>query len=77
MDVDLSEGFNPCQIKSQEDLQASIEEGTLVRSMAHNMTVLQKYRAPMMETITEFVNTDDMSPEEAASLMGDAVEAEM
>ena len=77
MDVDLSEGFNPCQVKSQEDLAASIEQGTLVRSMAHNMTVLQKYRAAMMETITEFVNTPDMSAEEAANLMADAVEAEM
>ena len=77
MDVDLSEGFNPCQQKSQSDLTAAIEEGSLVRSMAHNMTVPQKYRAAMMETITEFVNTPDMSAEEAANLMADAVEAEM
>ena len=42
LDVDLSKGFNPCQQLSQKDLQASIEAGTLVRSMAHNMTVLQK-----------------------------------
>jgi glucose/mannose transport system substrate-binding protein len=77
LDVDLSQGFTPCQVKSQEDLQASIDEGTLVRSMAHNMTVPQKFRAAMMETITEFVNAPDMSAEEAANLMGDAVEAEM
>ena len=76
MDVDLSEGFNPCQVKSQEDLQAAIDEGSLVRSMAHNMTVPQKYRAAMMETITEFVNSD-MAADEAANLMADAVEAEM
>ena len=44
---------------SQKDLQASIDGGTLVRSMAHNMTVLQKYRGAMMEMITEFVNTPD------------------
>ena len=77
MDVDMSQGFTPCQVKSQEDLAKSIEEGTLVRSMAHNMTVAQKFRAAMMETITEFVNTPEMSPEEAANLMADAVEAEM
>lgn len=77
MDVDLSEGFNGCQVKSQSDLQASIDEGTLVRSMAHNMTVAQKFRGAMMDTITEFVNTSDMSAEEAANLMADAVEAEM
>jgi glucose/mannose transport system substrate-binding protein len=77
MDVDMSQGFNPCQVKSQADLAASIAEGTLVRSMAHNMTVLQKYRGAMMEVITEFVNTPDMSAEDAANAMADAVEAQM
>ena len=76
LDVDLSEGFNPCQQIAQADLQASIEAGNLVRSMAHNMTVLQKYRGAMMEVITEFVNSD-MSSEEAANLMADEVEAQM
>lgn len=76
LDVDLSEGFNPCQQIAQQDLQASIDAGTLVRSMAHNMTVLQKYRGAMMEVITEFVNSD-MSPEDAANNMADAVEAQM
>jgi glucose/mannose transport system substrate-binding protein len=76
MDVDMSQGFNPCQVKSQKDLAASISDGTLVRSMAHNMTVLQKYRGAMMEVITEFVNKPDMTPEDAAKQMGDAVEAQ-
>lgn len=76
LDVDLSTGFNPCQQLSQQDLSASIEADTLVRSMAHNMTVLQKYRGAMMEIITEFVNSD-MSSEEAANLMADEVEAQM
>jgi glucose/mannose transport system substrate-binding protein len=75
LDVDLSKGFNPCQQLSQKDLQASIKGGTLVRSMAHNMTVLQKYRGAMMETITEFVNSD-MSPKDAANTMADAVDAQ-
>jgi glucose/mannose transport system substrate-binding protein len=77
LDVDLSEGFNPCQQLAQKDLQASIDAGTLVRSMAHNMTVLQKFRGAMMETITEFVNTPEMTGEEAANVMADAVEAQM
>jgi glucose/mannose transport system substrate-binding protein len=77
LDVDLSQGFNVCQQQAQADLQASIEAGTLVRSMAHNMTVLQKYRGAMMDTITEFVNTPEMTSEEAANLMADAVEAQM
>jgi glucose/mannose transport system substrate-binding protein len=77
LDVDLSTGFNPCQQIAQKDLQAAIEAGTLVRSMAHNMTVLQKYRGAMMETITEFVNAPEMTGEEAANILADAVEAQM
>jgi glucose/mannose transport system substrate-binding protein len=77
LDVDLSQGFNACQQQGQAELQASIAAGTLVRSMAHNMTVLQKYRGAMMDTITEFVNTPEMTSEEAANLMADSVEAQM
>ncbi|MDE0588894.1 ABC transporter substrate-binding protein [Halocynthiibacter sp. C4] len=74
-DVDLSVGgFTQCQQQGLEDLKASVEEGTLVRSMAHNMTVLQKYRGAMMEVITEFVADDSITPEEAANQLADAVE---
>jgi glucose/mannose transport system substrate-binding protein len=76
MDVDLSKGFNACQQLSQKDLQASIADGTLVRSMAHNMTILQKYRGAVMDTITSFVNNPKMTPKEAAAAMADAVDAQ-
>ena len=76
LDIDMSNGLNPCQQISQKDLQASISGGTLVRSMAHNMTVLQKYRGAMMEVITSFVNTPNMSAKDAANAMADAVEAQ-
>jgi glucose/mannose transport system substrate-binding protein len=76
LDVDLSNGFNPCQQLSQKTLETSIADGTLVRSMAHNMTVLQKYRGAMLDTITSFVNNPKMTPEEAANAMADAVEAQ-
>jgi glucose/mannose transport system substrate-binding protein len=77
LDVDLSNGFNPCQQTSQKDLADSIKAGTLVRSMAHNMTVLQKYRGAMMEVITEFEANPSMPSKDAAKKMGDAVEAQM
>ncbi|HEY1945102.1 MAG TPA: ABC transporter substrate-binding protein [Roseiarcus sp.] len=76
LDVDLSKGFNACQQLSQKDLRASIADGTLVRSMAHNMTVLQKYRGAMMDVITSFVNTPNMGSKDAANAMADAVEAQ-
>ncbi|RLJ40989.1 glucose/mannose transport system substrate-binding protein [Litoreibacter meonggei] len=74
-DVDLSKGgFTQCQQQGLADLKASVSEGTLVRSMAHNMTVLQKFRGAMMEVITEFVADDSITPEEAANQLADAVE---
>ena len=74
-DVDLTVGgFTQCQQQGLTDLKASVDEGTLVRSMAHNMTVLQKYRGAMMEVITEFVADDSITPEEAANQLADAVE---
>lgn len=74
-DVGLAaNGFSKCQQKGLADLNASIEQGTLVRSMAHNMTVLQKYRGAMMEVITEFVADPSITPEEAANQLADAVE---
>jgi glucose/mannose transport system substrate-binding protein len=75
LDVDLT-GFNPCQIKCQKDLEEAIKEGTLVRSFAHNMTILQKYRGAAMEVITNFVNTPSLSAADAAKQMADAVDAQ-
>jgi len=75
LDIDLT-GFNPCQIKCQKDLEEAIKEGTLVRSFAHNMTILQKYRGAAMEVITNFVNTANLSAADAAKQMADAVDAQ-
>jgi glucose/mannose transport system substrate-binding protein len=76
MDVDL-EGFNPCQQKALADLQETIDAGNLVVSMAHNMAVPQKFRAAMLEVITEFVNDPGLSPEDAAVQLSDAVANEL
>ncbi len=77
LDVDLSQGFNPCQQISQQALNDSIKAGTVVLSMSQNMAILQKFRGAMMEVITEFVNNPKMSAQDAASKLGDAVEAQM
>ena len=75
LDIDLAD-FNPCQQMAKKDLQASISGGTLVRSMAHNMTVLQKYRGAMLEVITQFTNDPKITPKQAADQLADAVEAQ-
>jgi glucose/mannose transport system substrate-binding protein len=77
LDVDLSEGFNPCQQQAQADLQAAIANDTLVRSMAHNMSIPQRFRGVMLEVITEFVNTPDMTSAEAAENLALAVEDQL
>ena len=75
LDIDLAD-FNPCQQMAKKDLQASISGGSLVRSMAHNMTVLQKYRGAMLEVITQFTNDPKITPKQAADQLADAVEAQ-
>ena len=75
LDIALKD-FNPCQQQSLQALQASIADKTLVRSMAHNMTILQKYRGAILDTVTSFVNNPKMTPEEAANAMADAVDAQ-
>ena len=59
------------------DLQETIEADNLVVSMAHNMAVPQKFRAAMLEVITEFVNDPGLSPEDAAVRLSDAVANEL
>ena len=76
LDVDLSTGFNPCQQLSLKDLKSSIADKTLVRSFAHNMTILQKYRGAAMDVITSFVNDPKMTAKAAATAMADAVDAQ-
>ena len=75
LDVDLA-GFNPCQQMAKKDLQDSIAGGTLVRTMANNMTVLQKYRGAMLEVVTQFTNNAKTTPKQAAEQLADTVEAQ-
>lgn len=72
MDVELGDDFNPCQQLNIVDLRAAAEAGTVVRSMAHNMAVPEKFRKAMFTVISEFI-TSDMSSEDAARKMAEAV----
>ncbi len=72
MDVELGDEFNPCQHRSLADLQAATETDTVVLSMAHNMSVPERFRRAMFTVISEFI-TSDMSSEDAARAMAEAV----
>ncbi|MEM7023694.1 MAG: ABC transporter substrate-binding protein [Pseudomonadota bacterium] len=75
LDLDLSE-FPHCQQLSLEHLQQSIESGGLVPTLAHSMAQPQRIRSSVMEIVSNFMNTD-MSSEEAANQVADAVQANM
>lgn len=72
MDVELGDDFNPCQQLNLVDLKAAAEAGTVVRSMAHNMAVPEKFRKAMFTVISEFI-TSDMTSQDAARRMAEAV----
>jgi len=72
MDIELGDEFNPCQQQNLEDLKAAAEAGNVVRSMAHNMAVPEKFRKALFTVISEFI-TSDMTSQEAATRMAEAV----
>lgn len=72
MDMVLDDDYNPCQQLNLEDLKAAAKEDTVVRSMAHNMAVPEKFRKAMFTVISEFI-ASDMSSADAARQMAEAV----
>ena len=74
-DVPLDE-FDMCAKRSHEDLVAAIVNDTLVPSMAHEMAIPRSVRGEFLDLVTEFFNSD-MSSEEAAGRLADAVSRAM
>jgi glucose/mannose transport system substrate-binding protein len=70
------DAFDACARKSHEDLVAATEAGTLVPSMAHEMAVPRSIRGEFLDVVTEFFNSD-MSSEDAAARLADAVQRAM
>ncbi|MEM7024867.1 MAG: ABC transporter substrate-binding protein [Pseudomonadota bacterium] len=75
MDLDLSE-FPHCQQLSLQHLEQAIEADGLVPTLAHSMAQPQRIRSSVMEIVSNFMNTD-MSSEDAANQVADAVQANM
>jgi glucose/mannose transport system substrate-binding protein len=70
-DVPLDE-FDICAQRSHADLLAAIQSNALVPSMAHEMAISRSVRGEFLDLVTEFFNSD-MSSEDAASRLADAV----
>lgn len=76
IDIDVTqEDYTPCQRETWESLNASVEADTVVLSLAQNMAQRQQVSQPIIEAVTEFVNNPDISVEEAAQSIRDAVAA--
>ncbi|MFP4705582.1 MAG: ABC transporter substrate-binding protein [Spirochaetota bacterium] len=67
---------DPFDLPAQDSMEAFIaadENDALIPSMAHEMAVDRAVRGAILDTVTTYVNTDDMSAEEAASELAAAV----
>ncbi|MEO1019329.1 MAG: ABC transporter substrate-binding protein [Pseudomonadota bacterium] len=73
MDIDLGD-FSYCQQLALDHLEQTIESGGLVPTLAHSMAQPQRIRSSVMEIVSNFMNSD-MSSEDAATQVADAVQA--
>ncbi|MEP3278299.1 MAG: ABC transporter substrate-binding protein [Stappiaceae bacterium] len=71
-DVSL-EDFSDCQKQARTDLDAAVESGTMVKSMAHSMAVNNNIRAGIIDAVSEYINSDQ-TPEEGAEAIRLSVE---
>ncbi|ARE39122.1 Glycerol-3-phosphate ABC transporter, periplasmic glycerol-3-phosphate-binding protein [Rhodovulum sp. P5] len=74
-DVSLEE-FDDCAKLSHADLLDAMASDALVPSMAHEMAIPRSIRGEFLDLVTEFFNSD-MSSEEAANRLADAVKRAM
>lgn len=67
------DAFDPCAVKSMEDLDTTLANGKLVPSMAHELATSSANRGAIIEVVTEHFNSD-MSSEEAVARLQEAIE---
>lgn len=70
------DAFDPCAVRSMDDLATATESGALLPSMAHEMAVSRSVRGAMMDVVTEHFNSD-MSSEEAVENLAESIELAM
>ncbi|GGB93911.1 sugar ABC transporter substrate-binding protein [Marinobacterium zhoushanense] len=67
--------FDSCAKMSMNDFISTSKQGGLVPSMAHGMAVPSAVQGAIYDTVTNFFNSDDMTPEQAAEKLAKAVRA--
>ena len=68
--------FDACAVRSMEDLDLAVAEGSLVPSMAHEIAIGRAPRGAFLDVVTQHFNSD-MSAEEAVELLLEEVELAM
>ncbi len=69
--------FDDCAKLSSADFVSTSESNTLVPSMAHGMSTFAATQGAIFDTVTEFYNSESITPEAAAEKMSKAVAAAM
>lgn len=64
--------FDPCAIKSHENLASSMKANTLVPSMAHEMAIPRTIRGEFLDVVTNFFNSE-MSSADAVKALAEGV----
>ncbi|MFW6387827.1 MAG: ABC transporter substrate-binding protein [bacterium] len=67
---------DPFDEPAQDSMEAFAEvgdRGELIPSMAHEMAVGRSVRGAILDTVTQYMSSEDMSAEDAASRLADAV----
>lgn len=67
--------FDDCAKLSSKDFVRTAESNTLVPSMAHGMSTFSSIQGAIYDSVTEFYNNDNLSAEDAAKKLADAVAA--
>ncbi len=67
--------FDSCAHTSMDDFVATAENGGLVPSMAHGMSTTSAVQGAIYDVVTNFFNSDSVTPEQAAEKLARAIRA--
>ena len=74
LDVSMN-AFDSCAKQSHDDFVATSKDGGLVPSMAHGMSTFSAPQGAIYDVVTEFYNSDSITPAQAAAKLVSAVQS--
>ncbi len=69
--------FDSCAHTSMDDFVSTSAANTLLPSMAHGMSTPSMVQGAIYDVVTNFFNTDSISPEKAVDILARAVKSSM